>query len=810
MKTTKKKSFKRLFAFLMAFVMVTALAANAVFAAGSFTDVSEGDDFYENIESLYEQGIIGGFADGTFRPGDYLTRQQAAKMIALGANYGDHDGTGSKLVDVADLTWGQENIWALEAAGVVKGFGTSKEFRPRLNITRGHVAKMIALAFGLEEGDVEVDLIDLPADEEVADAIRILASNGIVSGFGKSKEFRPDALVTRGQFAKMVDLAMEAVQLKVVSVRAINGVTIEVRFNKPVNKTSAERIGSLSKVDIAGVSIKDRTLSDDGKVLTLNVRMQRYGNRALDVTNAAVEVKPVRSKDDSSVRSLRYVGLLTYKDTVRPTVVGVTYPDANTAKITFSEPMGTYGAVVLSAGTGHNTNDTYYEVNITDLEEGDTATVTFTGAKDYAGNFVSPNPVSVDIVKPGEEPADETPPTVLSMRVISDTKVEVVFSEELSSVKFSINGNEVAAANIETADDDVTYSLNVALVDGVNKVSVTEFKDLAGIDGVAPVTQQFIVTLDKVAPTLIRSEVLVDETSGKEYLELTFSKEIKLGTQAAFTGTHDFVSGQTFAVNPEVDTEDATIVTVPLKNAAKGNWTIKLEEGFVEDLTASKNKLEAVDVSFVRGEDVDPSAPAGEVKLISAGVASNVATLKFNGKLDGVSATNKANYLVEGVVVKAAKLTVNTTSAEVELTFEAGSIKTSGDYQLVLSGVKAANGSAVVSAPETLTLVENIAPFLKTAVLVSGTEIELTFSEIVTGVKTTATYDFVVKVGTEERAISSVSGSGTGWKIVIGSLSSADLAKTITLELADTIAIKDNAGNALVDFDSLAVTVDIK
>ena len=43
-------------------------------------------------------------------------------------------------------------------------------------------------------------------------------------------------------------------------------------------------------------------------------------------------------------------------------------------------------------------------------------------------------------------------------------------------------------------------------------------------------------------------------------------------------------------------------------------------------------------------------------------------------------------------------------------------------------------------------------------------------------------------------------------------LNSAELAKSITLELVDTYAdtIKDNAGNVLVDFVSLAVTKDIK
>ena len=57
--------------------------APGVALALGFTDVQPGDDYSEAIADLSDQGIINGFTDGTFRPGELVTRQQFAKMIVL-------------------------------------------------------------------------------------------------------------------------------------------------------------------------------------------------------------------------------------------------------------------------------------------------------------------------------------------------------------------------------------------------------------------------------------------------------------------------------------------------------------------------------------------------------------------------------------------------------------------------------------------------------------------------------------------------------------------------------------------------------
>jgi hypothetical protein len=56
----------------------------------SFTDVPPDSPFYSYIECLACRDIIdiiSGYQDGTFRPGNNVTRGQAAKIVANSAGY---------------------------------------------------------------------------------------------------------------------------------------------------------------------------------------------------------------------------------------------------------------------------------------------------------------------------------------------------------------------------------------------------------------------------------------------------------------------------------------------------------------------------------------------------------------------------------------------------------------------------------------------------------------------------------------------------------------------------------------------------
>ena len=201
---------KRILAALLALVMVlsttTVIFAKDWSGQQTFDDVGKKNWSHGYVENLADQDIVHGYGDGTYGPLDNLTRQQAAKMIAIAAGL-DFKGKTAKFPDVPKDSEFSGYIAALVEKGAISGF-TDGTFRPTALITRSQAAKMIAAAFGLAKGDFDVDFPDTkdldPKDKALVD---LLASLGIVKGYEDGKEFRPFNNVSRAQFAKMLAIA---------------------------------------------------------------------------------------------------------------------------------------------------------------------------------------------------------------------------------------------------------------------------------------------------------------------------------------------------------------------------------------------------------------------------------------------------------------------------------------------------------------------------------------------------------------------------------------------------------------------------
>lgn len=72
-----RDTFKRLIVFLLCLTFTT----SSVGFASRFSDVSEGDIFYEGVNYLSERQLISGYDDNTFRPNDTMTVAQLISLI---------------------------------------------------------------------------------------------------------------------------------------------------------------------------------------------------------------------------------------------------------------------------------------------------------------------------------------------------------------------------------------------------------------------------------------------------------------------------------------------------------------------------------------------------------------------------------------------------------------------------------------------------------------------------------------------------------------------------------------------------------
>jgi hypothetical protein len=204
----------------------TAVAsATAPACALQFIDVPREHTFRESIQCLACRGIVSGYADGTFKPNNEVTRGQLSKIISNAAGFAE--GPGSQIFqDVPASNPFYEWINRLTLRGYMSGYtcGSPGEpcdsqsrpyFRWAANATRGQTSKIVANAAGIGGIVSGQTFQDVPLTHAFYEWIEKLAARGVMGGYNcggpgepcgpaNRPYFRPHNNVTRGQSAKIV------------------------------------------------------------------------------------------------------------------------------------------------------------------------------------------------------------------------------------------------------------------------------------------------------------------------------------------------------------------------------------------------------------------------------------------------------------------------------------------------------------------------------------------------------------------------------------------------------------------------------
>lgn len=150
----------------------------------AFTDTG-GSTHADAIDALAAVGVIGGREDGTFGPGDPLTRAQLAGTVAAAISFADvlavdgplpPDDSEVAFLDTDDNLF-EAPILALAGIGVVQGTGDGL-YSPQTTVTRGQLATFLMRSADYLDrqqrwkptSGVAVVLVRLRADEVVTDA----------------------------------------------------------------------------------------------------------------------------------------------------------------------------------------------------------------------------------------------------------------------------------------------------------------------------------------------------------------------------------------------------------------------------------------------------------------------------------------------------------------------------------------------------------------------------------------------------------------------------------------------------------------
>ena len=172
-------------------------------AATLFADLNPQADYYEPVLELYNRGYIQGYEDGTFRPNNRVTRGHAAKMLAQALGLNTTSPTDPKFTDVPISNNYYPYIAALAQAGVISGY-LDKTFRPNEPITRNQMAKIITLGYEFEQSTkLTNDFNDVSITNANKYYIQTLFDLGVTKGT-TAITYSPSKPVTRGQLATFI------------------------------------------------------------------------------------------------------------------------------------------------------------------------------------------------------------------------------------------------------------------------------------------------------------------------------------------------------------------------------------------------------------------------------------------------------------------------------------------------------------------------------------------------------------------------------------------------------------------------------
>lgn len=121
----------------------------------TFPDLPKNEEKQLSILNLFYRGIISGYIDGSFKPGNNVNRAEFAKMLTITAKYKiSNQNSTVSFKDVKDTFWAKSYIYYLAEKEIFKG-RADNSFDPNGNITIGEVLAVINRTFILYNKEKE-------------------------------------------------------------------------------------------------------------------------------------------------------------------------------------------------------------------------------------------------------------------------------------------------------------------------------------------------------------------------------------------------------------------------------------------------------------------------------------------------------------------------------------------------------------------------------------------------------------------------------------------------------------------------------
>lgn len=200
------KLAKRFLSLVLVVCLVLGVAP-VTLAAMAFTDVNTADWFYDEVEYVYDKGMMGGTGADTFNPNGTTTRGMI--VTVLHRMEGTPAAAGVEFTDVPADAWYADAVAWASANSIVNGVGSGL-FAPNDPITREQLASILFRYAQYKGYDVSVGLSTnilsyddaLDVSDYAFSALQWACGAGLINGIGTA--LAPQGNATRCQVAAIL------------------------------------------------------------------------------------------------------------------------------------------------------------------------------------------------------------------------------------------------------------------------------------------------------------------------------------------------------------------------------------------------------------------------------------------------------------------------------------------------------------------------------------------------------------------------------------------------------------------------------
>jgi hypothetical protein len=178
-------------------------SSSSILSSTLFSDVPENHAYYQAISYLKTQGVIQGYDDDTFRPDQAVSRVEALKLLYSGLNKEVVPGVALHFPDTNSEAWYAPYVSTAQRDGVVKGYPDGY-FRPGNEVNRVELIKMLIGVAGVDVDPVVIGnpFSDVHYLEWYAPYAQFVKDSNVAPWI--TTKLEPSRSMTRGDVAEMI------------------------------------------------------------------------------------------------------------------------------------------------------------------------------------------------------------------------------------------------------------------------------------------------------------------------------------------------------------------------------------------------------------------------------------------------------------------------------------------------------------------------------------------------------------------------------------------------------------------------------